>query len=147
MNYALANVPGDDPPLEWCEEFSVGVAQLDEDHRLLFELVRTIEELPRPLPAERVTGLLDALATYVATHFAREEEHQAAIGFPGLARHRELHRQLIARLESFRRQHASDPRRFDIAALRDFMRRWLINHVLNEDMSYRWFEEGNYPDV
>lgn len=146
MGEARPNVLGDDPPLLWSEEFSVGVPQLDDDHRTLFELVETLAAAADPVPLELINGILDALAEYVVAHFTREEAHQAALGFPELAKHRELHQQLLARMEAFRARLATDPAGFDVPALRVFLRRWLVSHILHEDMRYRWYEEGDPLD-
>lgn len=144
MNQARQNVPGDDPPLVWSEEFSVGNPQLDADHRTLFALAAMLEDAPSPAPASLIVGVLDALSAYVIGHFEREEHHQAALGFPELEEHREHHAHLMQRLNAFRARYFADPRRLDVAELRRFLRQWLINHVLHEDMKYRWYEEGTY---
>ena len=143
-NRKLAGGPGDVPTLDWSEEFSVGVPEIDADHRMLFELIGVLADAPA---SQRIVSeSLDALAEYVGHHFAREERYQEAIGFPGLAAHRVLHRQLAERLASFRAIHDVDPSRVDVGELRNFLRHWLINHVLHEDMQFRWFVEGHYPD-
>lgn len=145
MEPARAGGMGDDPTLVWTEDFSVGVPQLDADHRTLFELAAILADASLPIPAQTVTTVLDALAEYTVAHFNREERYQEALGYPGLEGHRLQHRQLIERLDAFRARHAADPSRVDVTELRHFLRRWLVNHVLHEDMKYRWYEEGDYP--
>ncbi len=147
MSQARPNMPGDDPPLVWSTEFSVGDPQLDADHRTLFAIAAMLEDAPSPAPATLIVGVLDALSAYVIGHFEREEYHMAELGFPELDSHREHHTQLVQRLNAFRARYFADPKRLDAPELRRFLRQWLINHVLHEDMKYRWFEEGHYEPL
>ena len=122
---------------EWRPEYSVGNEAIDEDHRGLFALVRELES------ADMTDGLLDdilsRLEAYAAGHFAREEALMSEVGYPGLAEHVTEHRAFVEWLESVRRTYrraAESP--FQVGDLVNaFLERWLVEHIMEEDMRYR----------
>lgn len=134
------------PEVEWTDEMSVGHAELDAQHQMLLELYNRFDAAAAQGRGRRaVTGLLAALFEYTAEHFAAEEEILDAAGYPGLERHRELHRQLVAKLEAFRLDFAAG-RRFT-ADFRNFLAYWWERHILEHDRDYASFLAGRSDRV
>lgn len=128
--------------LHWRPNMSLGVDVIDADHKHLIDLLNRLHfmTMAGDEPAA-VAAALDELVAYARGHFAREEGLMRRAGYPGLADHREHHRQLAERLQTFRYTFEADPERFDIAAFYDFLADWLVVHVLDEDMKLKpWID-------
>ncbi|MCB9957489.1 MAG: hemerythrin family protein [Rhodospirillaceae bacterium] len=123
--------------LQWKSEYSVGNAAIDADHQGLFALVRELED------ADMTDGFLDTiiwrLEEYAAGHFAREEAMMRKGGYPDLEEHMAGHRAFVEWLDTVKityRRAAESP--FEIGDMVNaFLERWLVEHILEEDMDYR----------
>lgn len=86
--------------VRWRDEYEVGVAAIDNEHRQLFDEIarlvsrRLIEELPEPQAEER-KAMFAALLSALEQHFANEEEWMAAERYPELEAHKKEHRRLL----------------------------------------------------
>ncbi|HET8748241.1 MAG TPA: bacteriohemerythrin [Ramlibacter sp.] len=128
-----------DPPgrqggfvVEWREAFRTGIADLDAEHQQLFALVKGLEP-------DKATQLLAALVEYIVTHFTHEEALMARSGYPGLRQHVEMHEALSARVSEFLVGGTgwSGER---VQALRSFLNKWLVEHILTHDLAFgRWY--------
>lgn len=124
-----------DRPIVWTDSLSVGVAEIDADHRLLIDLLHQMEAAAAGPEARAVAGsVLAALIDYTDYHFAREERLQQAIGFAEAAEHKRQH-QTLRRQVADHWRHFQDGR-FDAAALCAFMGQWLRHHILEHDMRF-----------
>lgn len=85
--------------------------------------------------------MLNRLVEYAEEHFAREEEIMRASGYPGLARHHAIHEALFEQIFVLQ-GHFEDGRiRIDRDAV-DFLRGWLVDHIVGEDMKFSAYVEG-----
>ena len=59
----------------WGPDYSVGVAELDAQHRNLFDLVKDFDDcIRRGLARESIARVIDALIQYSRYHFSYEEK-------------------------------------------------------------------------
>lgn len=128
--------------LVWSDRYSIGVPEIDADHRNLFELVGAFLDFPDPVPPDIVNLLLRALVEYTAMHFEREEAYQEEIGYPGLAAHRAEHAGFVRHLSALQLAFAMAPRQIDVHALRRLVRDWLVGHVMHSDVEIGRFAGG-----
>lgn len=118
---------------------SVGNALIDADHRYLMCLVNTVELALRS-SAERdlLSVALDQLHQYTHDHFEREQRLQLAVRYTHYDQHCQSHRSLMSRLGEIRAHvesaAAGEVPADELARLTDLLRRWLLDHVLKEDM-------------
>jgi len=126
------------PVVEWNDDLSVGVAALDRDHKRLIGYLNQLAEAVGNGHSVRVMGgVLRKLSDYTNAHFAAEEALMAEAGYPGLEAHRAMHQILAEEVRRFHREYKVDPRPFVAAELVDFLRDWLVGHILTVDMLYR----------
>lgn len=128
--------------MQWKPEFSVGVDALDNDHKILFDLVDQFETATSMGKSdEHISAVLETLVDYTKGHFVREEEMMEKYGYPGLAEHREGHRQLTAQVTDFCNRYEGGDTTItnDLVA---FLNNWLQIHILDEDMQYKSTLEG-----
>jgi hemerythrin len=122
--------------LTWSSKYSVGVPSMDSQHTVLFNILNELHDAMMNGHAHKLTGpLLDKLLSYTRTHFAAEEGILAAAGYPGLAEHRKIHRDLLDQVEIFNTKFKRGEGSINVQLL-NFLRDWLTNHILKEDHGY-----------
>ncbi len=125
--------------IPWDESFKTGITVFDRDHR---ELVRLLNELHSGLVSgfsiSEMTFILDDLVRYTGVHFKREEDLMDAHSYPGTARHKAEHADLVRQVVDFQDQLKKGKKHFTIQ-LMAFLKDWLVNHILKTDMQYGTF--------
>jgi hemerythrin-like metal-binding protein len=124
--------------IDWKAEYSIGQIDLDHDHRRLSDIINKLHDAVEHQRGDEVVGAtLRSLRRYVEVHFAREERLLAQYGVNDAEDHIRSHRRIEDTLADFENLHASSPDQLDSQSLLGFLRRWLLNHVLKDDMQYR----------
>lgn len=133
--------------MHWSEKMSVGVPELDADHK---ELIRVINQLAADADITGRRGAvrqsLFSLLRYAEFHFAREEKVMTACGFPGIEEHKQEHRDFVARIRALNHNFDEDPEGSAEIVNEDllrFLQDWLNHHILIEDKAYRAAAEAN----
>jgi hemerythrin len=126
---------------KWTKAMSVGVPELDDDHKGLFELINRVDaQVEDESPFDLVRQSLMALRRYAEFHFAREEAVMLRCDFAGLTHHREEHRHFVVQVQEIDGQLDGDP---DASAIfvRDklsgFLHDWWRHHILIQDKAYK----------
>ncbi|MBL8742671.1 MAG: hemerythrin family protein [Myxococcales bacterium] len=124
------------PRVEWNASLSVGVHDIDEQHKQLFSL---LDELSRANTEEReatVRGEIVAdLIDYTKIHFAFEETLLARHGYPDLGSHHDAHTKLAGQVETYAA--AAEGGTAPLGAeLYFFLRTWLNGHIRGSDRRY-----------
>ncbi len=117
--------------IEWRDGFKIGVAQVDQEHRHLFTLVRALN-------LQSVDQTVDELLDYVVTHFSNEQELMEKSGYPAFEQHLKLHEEFAAKVADFL---ASDTQWTEerVQELRRFLNKWLIGHIMTHDLRFgKW---------
>jgi hemerythrin-like metal-binding protein len=111
---------------------------VDRDHRVLVDLLNQAHDCIG-VAEEAVTlgSVLNALVDYTEYHFAREERLMQVARYPELPAHRELHQRLAQQARDFRTRYAAAPDSLNARDVMEFLRTWLIDHILKQDFRYR----------
>jgi len=121
--------------LEWRDEYLLGVAELDHEHKDLFRRLNELhEELGRDMDAKRVAGCLGEIYARVDAHFALEENYMRENKYSGYAKHKKHHDNFLDELREVSEQLLSagiDPARRD--ALETKLRDWVLAHFTTTD--------------
>lgn len=122
--------------VEWMDQFSVGVDELDDQHRRLLEIINHLHEAMKSgNDRQRLCEVVDELVHYTRLHFEFEEKMMEQVGYPELAEHRRRHDAMVARVEQFRGDVADARASFGLK-LMDFLKYWLTKHILGTDKGY-----------
>ena len=125
-------------PIQWTQDLSVGVEQLDDHHRRLIELTNQLGAAIAANDTEHVTGaVLGELIRYVYYHFGEEERLMEEAGYADLATHRQHHRAMAEHVRGLENRFNNDPGAVICADLHSFLANWLVNHIRSEDMLYK----------
>jgi len=125
--------------LQWSEQFSVGIPEIDEQHRVLFDLINTIHT--GILEHKGTTACAEVLAeliSYTRTHFGLEQSLMHIGKYPDYEAHCALHRDLIDEVEALQDKIHSGKTAISFELLH-FLRVWLTKHILGEDKKYAEF--------
>jgi hemerythrin len=130
--------------LRWGEAFGVGNAALDADHRILIDLLNQLDDALETGQSRQVVGsVINALFEYTGHHFRREEAMLREAGYPALESHVALHHALEDRARDICDRWVSGSRDALGEEVLEFLKKWLTEHILGADKSYRpWIEGG-----
>ncbi|CAA6606550.1 Hemerythrin-like protein [Rhodospirillaceae bacterium LM-1] len=132
--------------LEWTEAMSVGNDILDDDHKTFFDLAKIILEVDADNGNTIVfQSALNMLADYVHGHFLREEKALRAVNYPHFDAHEQKHkafRQYVMKIV----QDYGEGRSDDIRNLPGLVVSWLNQHILAEDMQYKFWIKEKFVD-
>jgi hemerythrin len=126
--------------IEWRDGFKIGIAQVDQEHRHLFTLVRALN-------LESVDHTVDELLDYVVTHFSNEQAMMEKSGYPAFEQHLKLHEEFASQVADFlgNGQAWNEDR---IQELRRFLNKWLIGHIMTHDLRFgKWLESRPAPSA
>lgn len=119
--------------LQWRDEFSVGIAEVDHEHR---ELIQLINELQKNLragdDADKILESLGEIYAQIAAHFALEEKMMRNTRYPAYAEHKEDHETLMDDLRDIM-DGVEDDGVLDEAQLTDDLDRWFSDHFRTHD--------------
>lgn len=129
---------------EWSESMSVGVAQLDSDHKAIIGLINRLNEsLQSEWEITQLGEIFDMLISYIEWHFAREEEILGACDYPDMAGQRSEHESFARYIYRARDMYLGEANLAMAHALRDYLRNWIEHHILVSDMGYRPYVMDN----
>lgn len=133
----------------WQENYSVGDPLIDAQHRRIIDILNLLYDL---LHSDAVGedfshGLREVfweLHTYVAEHFAHEEQRMAEARFPEeeLRAHRAEHARLIDKVIGFENAIASGDNAAIAEVLPFIYGDWLIAHICGSDTRYAPYLHG-----
>lgn len=123
----------------WDERFLLGIPSLDDEHRLLAELINRlateIQDAEFNVPYGKLAHLFDELHDLMKAHFLHEEEMMESQGFQELAEHRREHVMLLAEFKAFFHHVETGQERID-AALLESLKTGFIVHTMVNDRQY-----------
>lgn len=125
--------------INWKNEFSVGVKEMDDQHKQLIAMINTlIAEQKNLTDPKTVADLLTEMTDYALVHFRAEEYLMAEYGYEQKGLQEKQHQDFIDKTISFYTASDIGPNILSTALL-DYLATWLIGHILKEDMKYKEF--------
>lgn len=133
--------------IPWDEEYSIGIKNIDTQHKKLFSIVNRLyllEENSKNLK-EELRAVLHDFSDYTKTHFQEEEEYMRSIGYDKLQEHIELHQELIDYLNKI----IKTPANLNIikAKIKVISKRALVHHIINEDIKIKHFLDSKETEI
>ncbi|RKZ54137.1 MAG: hemerythrin [Candidatus Parabeggiatoa sp. nov. 3] len=124
--------------ISWSDDLSVGIQELDEQHKVLFNLInRLFNEAFIMRNASVASEVLTELVQYTIIHFAVEESLFRIFNYPAYEGHKAQHAELTSQVMALkdRVEHGEEIN----AELLSFLRGWLKKHIVQEDKRYTGF--------
>ena len=126
--------------IEWDpDKMATGVTDVDKQHQEWIRRFNAFEDaIQSGHGLEEVKNALSFFVSYVDTHFELEEARMDELNCPAADLNREDHekmRIILAGLDKY--MAAKEATIIEVAALRDRMYNWLVNHILSIDIQLR----------
>lgn len=120
----------------WDDSFDVGVAKMNDQHKVLFDLInRLFRALKTGQTKKHMQDILDELIDYTEYHFKDEENLMKKIEYTGLSDQLISHEMFVKKMKEARNAVASG--KSDVSNdLLLFLKDWLIKHIKVVDKKY-----------
>jgi hemerythrin len=115
--------------LQWTIEHSVYVAELDDQHKVVFEAIHDLyESLTQRAPWREILDRTGFLESCVSGHFAHEERLMRASRYEAFEWHKQQHRNALRRVRQFVRRIGQGDAQAG-SELVDSLSSWLHDHT------------------
>jgi hemerythrin len=126
----------------WKDSYSIGVAEIDGQHRRLFRLA---DELHSAMNSGKgntvVEPVLHNLIDYTKTHFAAEERMMQRCNFPEYVAHKAQHDEMTKKVLQLQ-SHLRAGKGVITIDILQFLSTWLRQHIGGSDRKYVPFVAG-----
>lgn len=133
--------------IEWSDELSVGIQEIDEQHQILVNLINILyEAIIRRTEEQDVGTILAELSQYTVIHFAVEESLMRIFDYPNYEEHKKIHQKLTTQVFELQNKFKYSQESISVEVLH-FLRHWLTDHIMGEDKKYAPYlvEKGLHP--
>jgi hemerythrin len=124
--------------ISWSDDLSVGIQELDEQHKVLITLINRIFNEAFIMHNDSVVSdVLTELVQYTIIHFSVEESLFRIFNYPAYEDHKAQHAELTSQVMAMRdRVQQGEEVNADLLS---FLRGWLKKHIVQEDKKYTSF--------
>lgn len=126
---------------EWTVEMRIDNAFIDDDHKKLIDIANRVIQLNHPnRNAEELKQSIRELYDYVKYHFEREEVLMYKLKYSEADAHHEKHASIIKDMNYYltSSHHMGEM----LSNFRQLMNKWVLNHIMEEDMKLHHFMES-----
>ncbi len=126
--------------VDWSDVYNIGHDKVDSEHKKLFELATIVASSIDD--KEVLLKSIKELVKYTKFHFANEEQYMKSINFPFLEEHKQLHKNIVDKVNEILVQLNSMPPTDIALQLSVFIKENIINHILTEDKRVHHFRRN-----
>ncbi len=121
--------------IEWTEDLSVGIKEIDDQHKELFNQINQLLDACNQNKGKETVGkIIDFLGKYVIEHFSCEEEQMKKFNYPDYASHKAHHSEFIKSFTDLKARFDTDGPGAHIVILTNrVVVGWLNSHIRNID--------------
>ena len=118
----------------WGDVLSIGVDEIDEDHKKLVSIFNTLNHAVKEgESAEYLAAVLEELINCTVWHFSHEERLMLKYGYRDMEEHKIEHRELIDDAKKLQQEITESDTPVAEKHI-EYLERWLTEHILNMDM-------------
>jgi hemerythrin len=123
--------------IEWCPEFSTGLAEVDHEHRELIGLINGVlgSIAERPVDREQMQAALGEINACTSAHFALEERVMERLEYDQRLEHKRDHERLLDDIRDMMDAAAPDTG-FDEERLAERLSAWFSEHFRTRDARF-----------
>lgn len=127
---------------EMKDEYLTGIEQIDEEHRMLFQIAEETYQLQQnefiPDKYDQIKGLLHKLRDYTVMHFEHEEAYMESIQYKKMFTQKMQHAEFIKWLEAQELDGEGIDGEYEdqdqvVKNILKYLTDWLIAHILHTD--------------
>ena len=121
--------------LTWSNELSVGVVELDEQHKKLFGYLNEFYDSIQSDNKKALKSLIDSLMEYALYHFRTEEKYFDKFGYEDSEFHKKEHQDFVDRVLDFKNKFESGKLVVSLT-ITNFLKNWIKEHIKISDKRY-----------
>lgn len=122
--------------IQWTDNYLTGFKEIDNQHKALVVLINELFNLMQEGKAKKhLDDIFDHLTDYTKKHFFEEEKMMVKYAFKEFNEHKEEHKKFIDQLAKLKSDFKKEKVTISIETL-NFLKNWLLNHILVTDMRY-----------
>lgn len=122
--------------IEWKDEFSIGIASVDQEHRELINLINDLHgKMSRGTDQDQVVSALGEIFAQISAHFALEEKIMRDTEYDGYPSHKSDHEALLDELRDIM-DRVEDDGTFDEKRLSRELDVWFTEHFRTQDARF-----------
>jgi hemerythrin len=126
----------------WKDTYSIGVAEIDAQHRRLFSLADELHSAMNTGKGKDVMAqVLQNLINYTKSHFATEEQLMQRCAYKDFAAHKAQHDALTKKVLELQTEFRAGKLMITIDVMQ-FLSSWLRQHIGDSDRKYAPFVVG-----
>jgi hemerythrin-like metal-binding protein len=131
--------------INWSGEFSVGVKELDEQHKKLILIINELFTLytEKKFASTDVTPIFAALMDYADQHLSTEEYYFTLYNYPNKATHVAMHDAYRQKIATLKKEYDTNNSEKTLFAINNFLNDWWVWHINNVDKEYTAYFNAN----
>lgn len=127
--------------IEWDEKFSVGIKEIDDQHKVLVDILDELYyAMLKARGNEVIETTLKKLVQYTKTHFTTEELLFKKYSYPEEKAHKAEHDAMLKKVAAFRQDFKNE--KLIGVDLMHFLNKWFVEHLQTTDYRYVNFFKG-----
>ncbi|WP_054695810.1 bacteriohemerythrin [Syntrophomonas palmitatica] len=123
--------------IEWKTDYSIGVDEIDEQHKKLFEIAnRAYILLKNELITDKydqITAIFAELLDYTEYHFSFEEKYMTSIGYKKFLSHKVIHEDFVEKVKNIDLKQIDEDQDKHLMDILNFIVDWISEHILVQD--------------
>jgi len=122
--------------LTWQDKYSVGIREIDEQHKQLIKMINDLNDaMLAGKGKDALMPVLNKLAGYCVSHFAVEEKLFDTHAYPETADHKDKHNKMTAKVKALIGEVQSGKSTISVEVM-NFLKNWLEKHIMETDQKY-----------
>lgn len=119
--------------IDWDKRLETGHSKIDEQHKALIDTINKLHVAMKTGKGRgEIEGILVFLKDYTVSHFRMEEDLMNHSHYTGMAKHKEIHHDLVVQVADLVDRHQKGTLTMTMAVM-DFLNDWLTKHIQGED--------------
>ena len=132
----LAKCLDDRQYIKWSNKYCVGISIINEEHKKLFSFLnKTIHAKKHSDNKEELKEVLEEMTKFALEHFETEEAYMREFHYPEYHYHKEEHDKFFTKTIAYFDKVVNGDYHISNELI-EYLKRWLINHILVSDREY-----------
>jgi hemerythrin-like metal-binding protein len=133
--------------MEFTPDLATGIELIDDQHKMLCAYINALFRATRhEFSKEEIFDIVSSLKDYASTHFSTEEQYFAHSKYPDTEKHKEVHKNFVAKVVQVERDLHSG--KADVGDdLLQFLKNWLLQHIRRTDHEYVPYIKNLVPSM
>lgn len=122
--------------IQWTNELSVGVEEIDLQHQKMIEIINKLETpMAQEKEKEVLFGVIKELMAYAKIHFKTEEQYFEQFDYEDSNVHKTQHVSFVKNISKFCEDYLSGRGGLTVS-IRNYLFNWVVDHIKGSDKKY-----------